>query len=408
MQDRLAPDNPEIFPDSSLKKVLFISNVPTHPTNAGNRARILAMAGLLTQVGWQVHFALISTNESFEVPMRQYWGDQLFYLAPPGPDTRLISRVLRRVKGWLKVDRITRRLLYEGRHGVDEGFTPAIGQFIRELAGRTHYDAVVAEYATLSKALTFFGPVTRKFIDTHDVFTNRDQKFASHNPSGRYIFALSAREEAKGLRRADVVIAIQEHEKRFFQTIYPGKVVVMGHSVEIKPPVTPCRGGRTLLFIGSRHDANVIAVHYFIRDILPLIRKTMPGVAVLIAGRVCERLDAAGGCTRLGEVQDLDGLYEQTDVVINPVTVGTGLKIKNLEALGRGKPLVTTPVGAEGMEAGIGRAFLVSDTSDTFAAQVVELLRDERKAAAFSEEALRFALSYNGRVMQEFLSQFSV
>jgi hypothetical protein len=60
------------------------------------------------------------------------------------------------------------------------------------------------------------------------------------------------------------------------------------------------------------------------------------------------------------------------------------------------------------MEAGMGRAFLVSDASDTFAAHVVELLQDERKAAAFSEEALRFARSYNGRVMKEFLSQFSV
>jgi len=171
---------------------------------------------------------------------------------------------------------------------------------------------------------------------------------------------------------------------------------------------TPCRRGYTLLFIGSWHDANVIAVHYFIRGILPLIRETMPGVEVLIAGRVCEKMDDASGCTRLGEVQDLDGLYEQTDVVINPVMVGTGLKIKNLKALGRGKPLATTPVGAEGMEDGIGQAFLVSDTSDTFATQVVELLQAERKAGAFSEGALRFAQSYNQRVMQGFLSRFIV
>ena len=76
-------------------------------------------------------------------------------------------------------------------------------------------------------------------------------------------------------------------------------------------------------------------------------------------------------------------------------------KIKTIEALGHAKALVTTSVGAEGLEDGAGKAFLVAEGADDFATAVVDILRDQSRAEALAQSAANFALQKNHCTLQE-------
>ncbi|HEY9664990.1 MAG TPA: glycosyltransferase, partial [Allocoleopsis sp.] len=93
--------------------------------------------------------------------------------------------------------------------------------------------------------------------------------------------------------------------------------------------------------------------------------------------------------------KELQEGYDLASLVINPIPYGTGLKIKTIEALGYAKPLVTTSVGAEGLEEGIDRAFLVADTPEAFAQAIITILDDPEVAARLSRQAYNFARQWN-------------
>ena len=84
-------------------------------------------------------------------------------------------------------------------------------------------------------------------------------------------------------------------------------------------------------------------------------------------------------------------VYVISDIIINPVTFGGGLKIKNVEALCNGLPLVTTSVGAEGLEQGVGTAFHVCDTSDAMTETLCRLIGDAALRTRMSAQAHRCA-----------------
>lgn len=111
------------------------------------------------------------------------------------------------------------------------------------------------------------------------------------------------------------------------------------------------------------------------------------------------------GVRAIGYVRRLAGAYRAADVVINPVTLGTGLKIKTVEALASGKAVVTTPCGAEGLEGGAGVAFVVATDMQELAGEVVRLLQDPARRHSLERSAIEWARTEfaPGAVFREFL-----
>ncbi len=139
----------------------------------------------------------------------------------------------------------------------------------------------------------------------------------------------------------------------------------------------------------------------FIENTLPEIRRALPEAELVMAGTVCRLVDDHPGIVKLGRVDDLQPLYERASLVINPVIFNTGLSIKNLEALGFSRPLLTAPVGAEGIEDGTGEAFLVAEEPRGFAREAVRVLSDEEYAERISQAARRYASSWNDSVIRQ-------
>jgi len=164
------------------------------------------------------------------------------------------------------------------------------------------------------------------------------------------------------------------------------------------PPVEREGGGHRLLFVGSfRHAPNVDAVRFFCRRVLPRIHRRRPDAALDVVGPqppACVRRLSGPRVRVHGYVPDLDACYRRAHVVVVPVRFGGGIRIKVLDALGRGVPVVSSVEGAEGLgEAAAAGCLFVEDGARAFADRVSDLLdrpelrrRTADRAAAWTAE----------------------
>src|SRR3990172_1067560 len=371
----------------SRKKILVISPTPTHPPNAGNRIRILNMVRCLADQGHDVHFLYSDQEKSDTEKMMEYWGERFYRVSyekqKPGRKDILIER--------LKAVVNKHRKFYSG---VDVHYNLRLDAEIKRLKEVHLFDAVLVEYIFQSRALLNFGVKTLKVIDTHDVMTDRHKLFLKEGKKPVW-YSTTRWQEKKGIIRSDVIIAIQERERDHFRLLAPRKKVVnIGHIVHLKDSVGDAPRKR-LLFVGSNNPSNYYGINDFLEKVFPTLRLSFPGLELIIAGNICGVLpDGLDGVVKLGEVDDVERAYEFSDIVINPLTVGTGLKIKMIEAMGLSKTLISTEVGAEGIE-GKGRAYLMADSTDDYTYQLKILFNNSKFYLDVCSNARKTAENYN-------------
>lgn len=149
-----------------------------------------------------------------------------------------------------------------------------------------------------------------------------------------------------------------------------------------------------LVFGGSMDVAmNQDAVYWFAAGILPRIKQQVPDVQFWIVGRdppaAVRSLAERQGIRVTGTVPDVRDYYRQTAVFVVPLRAGGGTKLKTMEAMAMGLPIVSTAVGAQGLDIESGRHLYIADNPEVFAAYTVELLEDRNKALQMGGEARR-------------------
>lgn len=146
-----------------------------------------------------------------------------------------------------------------------------------------------------------------------------------------------------------------------------------------------------LIFVGHfSHYQNRSGITYFLKKILPLIRKKLPNVSVMIAGsaisdEICRLSKFDRNIHTTGYVDDICRIYSRSRLAIVPIYFGSGMRYKILEAWAMQLPIVSTSVGARGFS--INNALRIAGKNDDFAAQVVNLLQDENLRQKFGLEA---------------------
>jgi glycosyltransferase involved in cell wall biosynthesis len=224
-----------------------------------------------------------------------------------------------------------------------------------------------------------------KIVDTHGVFSRR---------SPAEPFYCSHEEERSFLLNADVVLAIQDDEANCFRSLVPErKVVTVGVDYEVVPHGHDGGiSGNTVMVVGTNYPANVSGLKAFCEHAWPIVLKENPRAELLVSGNIKEAISGDIPQVKvLGWVDDLQALYRQTAVVINPTMTGVGLKIKTVEALCNGKALVATPNAVEGLVFEDGAPCMVRGNWPEFAAGIVSLLESDEHRRLLQESAIRFA-----------------
>lgn len=156
-------------------------------------------------------------------------------------------------------------------------------------------------------------------------------------------------------------------------------------------------GAPVCLFLGTyNYGPNVDAATHMARDIWPLVQKESPTAELWLAGPASERLPAGIRDVRnvrvTGFVDDLEALYRRASIVCCPIRAGSGTRIKILEAATYGKAIISTRVGAEGIDLVPGESIEIADSAQQFADRCIELLRDEKRRLALGNGARELIL----------------
>jgi glycosyltransferase involved in cell wall biosynthesis len=207
--------------------------------------------------------------------------------------------------------------------------------------------------------------------------------------------------ELRAVRRFHACTTVAEADAEVVRKLAPGvpvRVTPNGVDAAYFAPMAVPEQPETIIFTGAMSfPPNVTAVLYFYQHILPLIRRELPNVRFVVAGRdpapQIVALASDPFITVTGFVEDMRPWLAQANLMVCPMVMGSGIKNKVLEGLAMARPVVATKLGVEALEVTDGRELAVADTPESFAATTLALLRDaearRRMGAAGRELVLR-------------------
>jgi succinoglycan biosynthesis protein ExoO len=361
-------------------------------TNGSSRY-LLDIAAFLVERGFDTHLVVPSPATMGRWPFLKLSDDMAIFKSIKLRGTVRIGRyvIARDPKVFLKsalgvLDRflyrkgvIARRLSKPAPYAIAQPLTRKDQLFIARQAPAIA-DVMIADYCFLTDAYHYaLRPDARRLVIMHDLFSSRSSQFTTLNASDS-VTSIPLAEEVKMLAAADTIVAIQRDEAAVLQRKLPNHEILVV-PIAALPVDSPQIGtAEIVLFVGSSAAPNADGIKWFIEQCWPTIQQRRPQARLNVAGSVCDTLARAPAATRLlNVVESLDDLYAEASVVISPLRAGSGLKIKLIEALSKGKAVVATTATLQGVADILGDCTQVSDAASTFASLVIDLLEDEAK-----------------------------
>ncbi|MFH1842984.1 MAG: glycosyltransferase family 4 protein, partial [bacterium] len=228
----------------------------------------------------------------------------------------------------------------------------------------------------------------RLILNTHELGSlprRRRQAGARHQAARLYFRSEAAaweRLQLQATRWADVTLCVTEQDRQLLAA-QGGKGLMtmpLGMDLEAIEPVWREEGPAKFLFVGSfAHGPNQIAAKFLVDKVWPQVAQCTPTGQLILAGPGSDDFIAAldrqpERVSALGFVEDLTALFQECRLFVAPLTEGGGIKIKILEAMARGIPVVTTPIGAEGIVDPAEDALVIAQPDATFAESMIEAI----------------------------------
>jgi len=220
-------------------------------------------------------------------------------------------------------------------------------------------------------------------------YRKKDRSYALYLPSLK-------RAELRAIRKAKTTFICSEQDRAYLaeQLNLPG-VVTIPNAITLPEP-QPLPAASTLLFIGSyTYQPNVTAAEFLIEQVWPHVYKAVPEATLLIAGANPDSIrgypDPPSGVKFTGFVENLDELYQKIRVVCCPILSGSGTRVKLIEAAAYRKSMVSTRIGAEGLDLVDGDAIFLRDHAQTFADACIELLQNDQLCQRLGNNAYAIA-----------------
>jgi polysaccharide biosynthesis protein PslH len=349
--------------------MLMVTKFLPLPDNNGGKQRSLAIARRLAELGDLV-LCGYDDGSADRAGLRKL-----------GIDVRAVPRRL--TSAGAARGAVAARSVSAGRF-----WSPAMVKAIRGVADESSIDLLQVEYQQMVPLVQNV-PAKKSILDLHNIESALVESYAAAR-SG--LPALFFRSEAVALRRMerrtigdfDHVLVVSDQER--------ARMPAGARSVLVCPngrepsAVLPDAPGPTVAFVATLGWApNVDAAVWLGRDIWPKVLARVPEARLLLIGRdpapsvralADERIEVTG------TVADVNPFLARARVVVAPLRAGGGTRLKIMEALDVGRPVVATSVGCEGMDDLVGRGVVVADTASGQAEAIADLLLDPARAAA--------------------------
>jgi glycosyltransferase involved in cell wall biosynthesis len=288
---------------------------------------------------------------------------------------------------------------------------PALQRALDRVLRTSRFDIVNLEFPYLGHYDLRQAPPGKRLpavvVDSHEIAYDLARQFArtGGSPDRRFYAGVNwrklRREELGTYREADgVYLCSSADERRLLDQIPGARTMVIPNAADVEfyqPRLTdPMPDGRTVVYFGLLSTVpNVDAVVHFIQEIWPHIAEAHPNARCkIIGGRPPPSLLALAGprVELTGFVSDLRPHLSAAAVVVVPLRFGGGTRLKIIEGMAMGKAIVSTALGAEGIEAVPGRDLLVEDHPRAFADAVSRLLAEPSLAASIGRSARQLAV----------------
>ena len=289
------------------------------------------------------------------------------------------------------------------RAGIEVLYAPyvtTVDQHLKEYGNR--YDlaflfrpGVVERHLKAIRKLCPQAKVLFHTVDLHFLRMSREAELQSDKAKQKAADEMKQRELA-AIRAVDASIVHSTAELGLLRPLLPdAKLHVFPLIMNIKGTSKTFAKRRDIVFIGGyQHTPNVDAVQYFVAEIMPLLRKQLPGVRFFVVGSKPPaeiQVLASEDVIITGFVEDLSPLLDKMRVSVAPLRYGAGIKGKIGTAMAVGLPVVATPLAAEGMSLTDGENICVADGAQALADAIIKIYQDEALWNRISDIGLKFA-----------------
>ena len=283
-----------------------------------------------------------------------------------------------------------RNVLSSRPHTVSKYCRPEVKARMRELLASNKFDVIICDFVVAAAAIPW-EVACPKVIFTHNVEALIWKRHfeVSRNPLWKMAswgeYQKMLRFEKHYLNKSEHVLTVSEADKDFFSDFVDRSkmtVVSTGVDTDYFRPGSETEQPNSLVFTGSMDwMPNEDGVVYFLRSILPLIRREIPQVSFTIVGRKpSEKMRVAAasepGVHVTGTVDDIRPYVREGSVYVVPLRIGSGTRLKIFEAMAMGKAIVSTTLGAEGLPISDGGDISIADSPEEFSRTVCALLRN--------------------------------
>ena len=277
------------------------------------------------------------------------------------------------------------------------------------LLSRTNYDIVQIEHSRMAPYLEAvpLGSHVARVLDLHNVTSSQYERLARIELTAirrirSWLYSrMMRRWEPQYAERFDSCLAVSHQDREELLSANPRlhvEVIPNGVDTNRLKPLAPSQGKPALLFVGNMEYAPCAdAAIWLCRQILPRIRRRLGEVEVWIVGSSpppeLSRL-ARDGVHVTGQVEDVVPFYQRSSLSIVPLRAGGGTRLKILESMALGRPVVSTTIGCEGLDVVDGEHLLVADEPEDLAESTISLLKDANLYQKMACQARQLVVSH--------------
>jgi polysaccharide biosynthesis protein PslH len=282
--------------------------------------------------------------------------------------------------------------------GPAELFLLSFYSVLQNVLKKTEFDYVIFEHLSsmsTSSVIRRISPKTLQIIDQHNVdyLIQEQDNYQNKNKS-----ELLKYKESNLFKKVDYFFCCSDNDKNILEKInkfkIKGHVVPNGTNIVNVSNFNNTQTNVSMIFCGSLdYKPNIEGLFWFYNEIFPIIKKEIPNIKFNIIGRGnsdgLTLLKIDPGINFIGKVDSVIPYYKQSTIAIVPLLTGSGTRLKVLEAMGLGIPVVSTTKGAEGLNYTNNVNVLIGNDPESFANCVVDLMKNKEKRELLASNARR-------------------